>query len=131
MWSAIELNVAIVCACLMVSKPLISRFLPTLFSRNLSDYDHRLSHIHHPNTTSSSRDGTRTRTTQLSGATAVAPEPPADFIHEVASNADNVQPMGRCVDFSHPQKGHGPSLGREDVIDTPATRVSLSLVRAE
>ena len=31
MWSAIELNVAIVCSCLLVMKPLIVRWFPDLF----------------------------------------------------------------------------------------------------
>ena len=32
MWSAIELNVAIVCASLMVMKPLVARLFPALFA---------------------------------------------------------------------------------------------------
>ena len=38
MWSAIELNVAIVCACLMVMKPLVARLFPRLCLENAESY---------------------------------------------------------------------------------------------
>jgi hypothetical protein len=35
MWSAIELNMAVVCACLMIVKPLIARLFPQIFMESL------------------------------------------------------------------------------------------------
>jgi len=70
MWSAIELNVAIVCACLMVMKPMISRLFPGLFSRGLGDENHHLDYIR-THTTSSGEF--RSRTLQSSQATTTLP----------------------------------------------------------
>jgi len=37
MWSVVELNIAIICACLLVLKPLVSRYLPGLLARSSVD----------------------------------------------------------------------------------------------
>ena len=66
MWSAIELNVAIVCSCLMVMKPLVSRFFPGLFTQDSGDENHRLGYIRAP---TASSDRCRTQTLQSSEAT--------------------------------------------------------------
>jgi len=45
MWSAIELNVAIVCACLLVMKPLLVRWFPCLVVQSPSNLEDGTSHL--------------------------------------------------------------------------------------
>jgi hypothetical protein len=68
MWSAVELNIAIVCACLMVMKPLISRLFPQLFTES-SNAENERSIYFPPFTTSYP-------TPTLSEATTVVPKLP-------------------------------------------------------
>jgi hypothetical protein len=98
MWSVIELNVAIVCASLMVMKPLVARFFPALFAPPAPTNSYPFSYV--TPLTVSQRGATEQRTSPESiidsprasrGGVSTGLSPSMDEERHPASSTEHVQ----------------------------------------
>ena len=111
MWSAIELNIAIICACLMVMKPLVSRLFPRLFSESSEAPIDRSSYIQPPTISS---DRVRTKRSPLSTeSTTTEARQPAGIAIGVTVSMDDMPPRR-----NDPELGLYPALQTSE-IDVP------------
>jgi fucose permease len=97
MWSAVEVNVGIICACIPTLKPLIKRILPSMI-------------------TDRSRNGSEKDT---SADSQVAPHIPAEPVHQMSSIADPVaiQPLPAAQLGGNQEE----EMGMMDFLTTPGT----------
>jgi len=116
MWSAVEVNLGIVCACVPSLKPLFLRFLPS-FIKDAGD----------PNSPGGSHDGDTVKSDSFKGRGDVSMvNNPAAFRRPTIpeyTGADEGDDMG-FLNFLAGSETEGPNLRRTDTINTQRSAVS-------
>lgn len=99
MWSVIEVNVGIICACIPTLRPLITQILPSII-------------MDRPST------GTEKTARASVGFNQVAPDFNAEPAHQLPSNTDPV-PGIQCLPITQLRGNQGNEMGMIDFLPTP------------
>ncbi|KAF2086130.1 MFS monosaccharide transporter-like protein [Saccharata proteae CBS 121410] len=119
MWSAIETNVGIMCACVPALKPLVSRFIP----RILRDAGDTMVSITHRRATTTSMDmANAQRIPSISGLMGLERPPPARTASNANNNGSNRDSIGMMNFLTTPDMNEFPPMERSPTALTNSTR---------